>query len=529
MKTKLFYLFTAIFLFSFSGKSQNPIITLIGAGNGGWTDDKETPMLTSDGITYTLVGHYLIGGEVKFREGKCWEAGCAAVVPAVSNSFGWGPVKAVAPAVQGTGWPSGVNNAPAANGPNIVAVKGVWDITFNRTTGSWSFVATPLPTVKLFGTATTPTTGVAMTPSGSTSYELKKVALKAGNAQFEINTTPAGAPTLQILGGNTFPNGVADDAAKFIPVSPANDYDVTVDFTSGAYTFKVATFPTIALVGSAAGGWPGTTDNPGPIDNNQMATTDGVTYTLNNVPIIGGTDRKCVFRGGNAWNIKYGQQAGFPTGTNANGQDIEVFNTASTGTYDITLNAVTGAYTFTKITYAIVGSGVGGWPGDPGNPGPVDVHQLSTVDGVNYTKSGLVVTTSIAKFRPNNAWSGDWGGDTFPAGTKTGNNIPTVAGTYNLTVNVLTGSYDFGTALAVKNFNAGSFKVYPNPAKTSWNITSNDDITSVQVYDMVGKSVYARTAASKEVTVNASELSNGVYFAKVSTANGSSTVKLIKE
>ena len=53
--------------------------------------------------------------------------------------------------------------------------------------------------------------------------------------------------------------------------------------------------------------------------------------------------------------------------------------------------------------------------------------------------------------------------------------------------------------------------------------------TSIRVYDVLGKSVYARAAASKEVTVNASELSSGVYYAKVATANGESMVKLVKE
>jgi len=49
------------------------------------------------------------------------------------------------------------------------------------------------------------------------------------------------------------------------------------------------------------------------------------------------------------------------------------------------------------------------------------------------------------------------------------------------------------------------------------------------VYDVLGKSVYARTAASKEVTINASELSRGVYYAKVATENGESTLKLVKQ
>lgn len=522
MKTKLFYLFIAMFLFSVSGKSQNPVITLIGSGNGGWTDTAETTMLTSDGITYTLVDRVLTTGEVKFREGKCWTGGCPATV---NNKFGWGPTVSTQ-----TGWPSGVNNTPADNGPNIQSQAGVWTITFNRVLGSWSFVpGTPLPVIKLVGTGVVAAGGAALTTADGIVFTAKKVALKPGACKIDINGTSYGSATAP-----GFPTGTADDLAGSIAVTTTGiDYDVTFNYSTGAYAFAVATFPTIALVGSAAGGWP--TGAVGEIDDQVMTTTDGITYTLNNIPIVGGADQKCLFRVGNAWNTKYGQQAGFPSGINAGGQDIEVFNVALTGTYNVTLNTSTGAYSFSKITFAIVGEAVGGWPSEPGNPGPTDVHQLTTVDGVNYTKNNLVVTNFApgggAKFRLNNAWAGgDWGGNTFPAGTKTGGNIPTVAGTYNLTVNVLTGAYDFGTSLGVNKFDQASFKAYPNPTSDSWNIVSgNDDITSIQVFDVLGKSVYARTAASKEVTVNASELSRGVYYAKVATANGESTVKLVKE
>lgn len=529
MKTKLFYLFIAVFLFSVSGKSQTcppnwpyaHCISLIGPGVSSW--DTDVYLTSADGNVFTL-GDVLIkettpgsgiGGDIKFRRDGCWDS-CA------GNPAGYS-------SATGTGFPTGSGES-VPFGPNIKPTPGVWNVTFTLSTKSWSFTpGTPVPTVKIFGTATTPVTGVSMSATTKTTFEIKKLALKAGNAQFEINTTPGGAPTLAVLGGLTFPNGIAEDETKFIPVSATNDYDVTLDLASGAYTFKVATFPSIALVGTAVGGWPGDPGNPGPIDVWQMATTDGITYTLNNVPMI---PAGCVFRGGNAWDVKYGNTS-FPTGTNDGGKDI-IVPAGNAGTYNVTLNATTGAYNFTKITYAIVGEAVGGWPGDPGNLGPIDTHQLSTVDGVNYTVNNLVCTNFAvgggAKFRLNNAWAGgDWGGDGFPAGTKTGNNIPTVAGTYNLTVNVLTGAYAFTPSLAVKNFNAGSFKAYPNPTKGSWNITSNDEITSVQVYDVQGKAVYTKFGASKEVSVNASELSKGVYFAKVATANGESTLKLVKE
>ncbi|TDD99245.1 T9SS type A sorting domain-containing protein [Flavobacterium cellulosilyticum] len=511
MKTKLFSLFVAVLLFSHSGKAQAnaktaafPVITLIGSGNGGWTDTAETELLTSDGITYSLVDKVLTDGELKFREGKCWTTGCAGTV---GNVYGWGPTDSQFAVDKG--WPSGTNAAPVDGGKNIFSKAGVWTITFNRVQGSWSFVpGTPLPVIKIVGTAVTASGGATMTTANGTVFTANKVTLVPGNCQFSIDGTR--------YGSTSFPNGSATSTTGMIPVTTTGiDYDVTFDYTTAAYTFKVATFPKIAIIGGGAGGWPAGT--PGEIDPNAMTTTDGENYTINHIPF---TTDGIKFRQDNSWDKNWGGDT-WPSGTSTGGNIPAV-----AGNYNGTFKRSTGAYSFTLNTVAIVGSGVGGWPTDP----QVDANKLSTVNGVNYTLNGLVVTTGEAKFRENNGWAVNSGGDLFPAGTKTGNNIPTTAGTYNLKYNMLTGAYDFGTALAVKNFNAGSFKAYPNPTKNSWNITSgNDDITSVQVFNVLGKAVYTKNSASKEVIVNAAALSKGVYFAKVSTVNGSSTVKLVKE
>ncbi len=511
MKTKLFSLFIAVFLFSFSGKSQTnaktsvdyPVITLIGSGNGGWTDTAETQLLTSDGITYTLVDKVLTTGELKFREGKCWTTGCA---PTVGNTFGWGPTDAQF-AIDG-GWPSGTNATPVDAGKNIQSQAGVWTITFNRINGSWSFVpGTPLPIIKLVGAAVTAVGGAVLTTENGTVFTAKKVTLVPGNCQFSVDGN--------LYGGTTFPTGSATNPTDQIPVGTTGiDYDVTFDYTTGAYTFAIATFPKIAIIGAGTQqGWPSDPQ----VDANEMTTTDGVNYTISHIALTTGPIK---FRQDNSWNNNWGGST-WPSGT-PTGDNIP----AVAGNYNGTFNKSTGAYAFTLNTIAIVGSGVpGGWPSDP----QVDVNAMSTVDGVNYTLNGLVVTTGAAKFRENNSWGTNWGGVGFPSGTTSGSDINTVAGTYNLSFNRTTGAYNFATVLAVDKFSAANFKAYPNPTKNSWNITSNDDITSVKVYDILGKSVYTKTTSSKEVTVNASELSKGVYFAKVSTANGTSTVKLIKE
>ncbi|MFZ4671925.1 MAG: hypothetical protein ACOYLT_07930, partial [Flavobacterium sp.] len=106
---------------------------------------------------------------------------------------------------------------------------------------------------------------------------------------------------------------------------------------------------------------------------------------------------------------------------------------------------------------AVVGEAAGGWPGSTGNPGPTDVHQMTSTDGENWTLSGLTLTTFAPdggiKFRANNDWTINWGAEAFPSGTGTqgGANIRCIAGTYDVTFNSTTGEYNFsgGTPLPV--------------------------------------------------------------------------------
>jgi len=97
---------------------------------------------------------------------------------------------------------------------------------------------------------------------------------------------------------------------------------------------------------------------------------------------------------------------------------------------------------------SIVGEAVGGWPDD--DPNTPDTHIMSTTDNITYTITNLVVATAAAvdggaKFRRDGAWTINWGGSTFPSGTGilNGPNIPTVAGIYDVTINISNGTYTF--------------------------------------------------------------------------------------
>jgi hypothetical protein len=87
-----------------------------------------------------------------------------------------------------------------------------------------------------------------------------------------------------------------------------------------------------------------------------------------------------------------------------------------------------------------------------------------------------------------------------------------------------------GTTLATKNFEIAGLNVYPNPAQDSWTVkTQNIKMSSIEVFDILGKNVISLKPETTEATINASQLKSGLYFAKINTANGSTSLKLVKE
>ena len=90
-----------------------------------------------------------------------------------------------------------------------------------------------------------------------------------------------------------------------------------------------------------------------------------------------------------------------------------------------------------------------------GSTGPasswgIDTDMITT-DNITYTLNNVVLTTATdpnttgVKFRLNNSWDTNWGNSNWPSGTAVqfGDNILTVAGTYDITFNRINGTYTF--------------------------------------------------------------------------------------
>lgn len=493
MKTKLLSLL--LFFVLSMGYSQTSI-AIVGADVGGWPDAANPVpdthvMTTTDHIHWTLDAIEIIpvavDGGLKFRADNAW-------------TLNWGS----------DAFPTGI---AIPNGANIHGVAATYSVTFNSVTGEFHFEGPPVPVVKIIGTAVESADGVNMTTSDAVNYTASNVTFLAGNAQFNI----VNGEDNNTYGGATFPEGQATEEGVMIPVVAGTYTTVTYNISDGMYVFTAApVYPSIAIVGSGAGGWP----NDPQVDANVLATTDGETYT----GTVTLTTGEIKFRANNAWAQSWGSNA-FPSGTGVlNGPDNIL---ATAGTYDVVFTRSTGAYTFSMASFAIVGAGAGGWPNDP----QIDANVMTTTDGANYTLASVTLTTEAIKFRANNAWSINFGGTTFPSGTGVFNgqdNIPATAGTYSVSLNRLTGAYSFAS-LATANFDKAAFKAYPNPTHNNWNFDSaKENIQTIQIVDVLGKTVLSIAPNAASASVDASVLNNGVYFAKIATATGSKTVKVVK-
>ena len=83
--------------------------------------------------------------------------------------------------------------------------------------------------------------------------------------------------------------------------------------------------------------------------------------------------------------------------------------------------------------------------------------------------------------------------------------------------------------LATADFFSQNFAVYPNPADNVLNITSknNVEINAAQITDMNGRVVKNTNGTVSQI--NIADLTAGVYFLKLNSAQGTGTTKIIKK
>jgi hypothetical protein len=304
MNKKLLYLFASLFVFN----CYSQVISMIGSTSpsGSWAID--TNMNTTDNVTYTLNNVTLTTATdpnttgLKFRQDGDW-------------AINWG----------NSNFPSGT---ALQNGPNIMTIAGVYDVTFNRLNGTYTFIQqVTFPTIGIWGPAVDSQNGyggddVEMLTDDGIVYTLADFNFSSGQAYFRENNN-----SQLVYGSTAFPFGTAVATGPSIPVT-GGEYFVTFNRTTGEYRFD---YPSIGILGSALGGFG--------VEDTDLTTTDGFVYTINDLQVI---DGEVKFRKNNSWITNWGS-VDFPSGTGTqNGPNIPIGG----GFYDVTFERDTGNYQF---------------------------------------------------------------------------------------------------------------------------------------------------------------------------------------
>jgi len=175
--------------------------------------DTDVNMSTSDGVIYKLQSYAFSDGEAKFRQDDSWD-------------ISWGAVA----------FPSGT---ATLGGPAIPVTAGSYNVTFNITTGEFSF---SYPEIGILGSALTGwSEDIDLQTTDGTIYTLTGYDFTGGEVKFRQDND-----WLLNWGDYTFPTGYGYQGGPNIPVTAGN-YNVTFNRVTGEYTFTATNCPVAGI------------------------------------------------------------------------------------------------------------------------------------------------------------------------------------------------------------------------------------------------------------------------------------------
>jgi hypothetical protein len=465
--------------------------------------DNDVKMRTSDGVEYSLPGFTFTDGEAKFRQDNNPDAS-------------WG----------GTGFPSGT---ATLGGPGIPVIAGSYTVTFNLSTGEYSFV---FPSVGIIGSSLTGwAEDIDMQTTDGLIYTLSEYAFTEGEVKFRQDNEWA-----VNWGGWDFPAGYGYPDGPNIYV-PAGTYNITFNRPTGEYLFAATACPV-----------PGLTCPYYVYEGNSPGLCGAFVFYPDVVPAP-----NC---GGEGITIT--QTAGlasgsfFPLGVTTNNYVItNASGASSTCSFDV--------YVFNTEPLVIENLTVSPetiWPPDHKMvPATIDYTVTDNCGGATYSQLWVWSNES-------DDWSGD--GKTVSdyevldehhvllraerSGTGTGREyyitvyVYGETGSYAIQQVVVTVPHDMSSGtpeLTVKSAgipddDAGmelTVKIWPNPGESHFNldvVSSSDEIIELYIHDMSGRLISVINVTDKGSFRFGDNLQSGIYMATVRQGAFSKTVSIVK-
>ncbi|RKS02477.1 T9SS type A sorting domain-containing protein [Flavobacterium sp. 102] len=83
--------------------------------------------------------------------------------------------------------------------------------------------------------------------------------------------------------------------------------------------------------------------------------------------------------------------------------------------------------------------------------------------------------------------------------------------------------------LSNEDFNDSNFTYYPNPVKNILNLSYSQEVSGVEIYNLLGQRVSVNSVNVNQAQIDMSNLPSAAYVVKVTANNQVKTVRVIKE
>ncbi|HEX8270546.1 MAG TPA: CotH kinase family protein [Flavobacterium sp.] len=160
-------------------------------------------------------------------------------------------------------------------------------------------------------------------------------------------------------------------------------------------------------------------------------------------------------------------------------------------------------------------------------------HISYSIDGINYIQTGLSATAfnvtvgySLVEVDFSSITAADNNANFKVKITFEGNTSGTSGNNRYDNISLKGTPY----TLSSPSQNLTAYQVFPNPFTSSIQIISDELISELSIFDMVGKSIWQqKNVNATSETVDLESLSDGVYLLKIKTTSGVITHKLVKQ
>jgi hypothetical protein len=458
-------------------------------------------------------------------------------------------------------------NAATGTASLSVALSGLasgslydWRVRANCAGGSSAYTQAQFTTTSVV-TCNAPT-GLASSGITSSAATVSWTAVSGANSYLVEYKANSSATWLSFGNTNTTSVTISGLAA-----STLYDWRVTTNCTGGNSTPSAAQFTTAAAPGCGTAFEPNETQATAATISTGVANSAAITTSTDNdyfkIVTTGTTNNTFTLAGpaGVDFDMTIFNSAGTSIGSGTSGtanETVSLTNQAA-GTYYIRIFGYNGAnsascYTITATATTVTGcastldnSTNGTTAGAATIPFNTNVTGLISPTGdIDHYK--FVITTAGTITITLSTLPGDYdlkllnSAGTQVAISQAGGtssetiNYTAAAGTYYAQVygyngaNSATVCYTLRVALGtatrpgdfVGNGDALKVSLYPNPAKNTLNIniTGNDEVKTINVFDVNGKLVMSQQASPVNTALNIRPLSGGIYFLKVTGAGG---------